>query len=282
MLGFKATSTLYSLHMDYSKDTSLYHIDSGRYTSNYFNLEFFTNLIKKYDSLSHVINVNVDYTIPGYEDESGYLNYLVNLTKKTENLHFSLAQFFYNESGFNFLEHRINEIYNFSDYKYKYSDLENEIVFHIDSRLNVYNNVKYSFEDSELSKFQTGFEYGDERFYTSISHTYQKNGDSSSGDDINFISARVDFNLNQNYTISGEYDYDFDKDFNRLYRVALNSKFGCWGYKISYKELVQPSLSSYGTTYSKKRGFYIEFNLASIGGIKQEISNDSDKLFARR
>jgi len=270
-LNFSASENLYFTYVDYDNSDSV--IKNGSYFSNYHKLSLNSDLLKKYDGFIHNVNLDLDFMIPSAENKTGDFSDFIALNKEKKSLNFRLSQFFYNNSGFNFLLHRLNQSYYFDKDLYKYGDLENEIRYRYSKNFQIDNQLFYSYENRKLRKSQTTILYKKRYFDLKMIHNYEV---SEKSEDSNFLITKFDTKLIQKYNFFAGIDYDIKNRFTKEWKVGWIFKKRCWNYKLTYRQSITPSLTSIGTQSVTKKGVFLTLNLVPIGGIHYEFSKSSN------
>lgn len=266
-LHFTVSENIYMTHVDYSKDATN-DLENGLYIKNYHKVGLNSDLSKKYDSFFHTIHTGLELVVPDFDKEEGHFADFVNIDEEKKSLNAKLEQFFYDNEGKRFLTHRISQTYYFSDYEYKYGDLENELKYTFSSGNDLTNNVYYSHRYDRFSKIQTSLNLSFQYFDFSFTHTYQ---DAPNLTDTSFLIAKAQSNFLDKYNIFAEVDYDFKDSFAKKWEVGWTMKKRCWDYKISYYQEVVPELTDIGSDSRKNHGVYFGINLNPIGGIGYQV-----------
>jgi len=138
--------------------------DDYQYYSNFHRAKLFTDLTKKYDSFTHVIQPSIEYFKPGLENEKPLtldeliknqpideptlkdLPFAVGLPEEAYLLR--ISQYFYDDKMKLKFFQRISQKY-YTDKEYKFSDITNEMGYNWDN-WRLYNNITYSTEFSYL------------------------------------------------------------------------------------------------------------------------------------
>ena len=271
-LNFSASENLYLTYVDY--DNSDLPIANGSYFSNYHKFSLNSDLLKRYETFIHNLNIDLDFIVPSVENKSGDFEDFITLNKEKKSLNLSLSQFFYDEKAFNFFLHRIRQSYYFDDDIYKYGDLENEFRYRFSKYFEIYNQLFYSYEKHRLRKSQTTVTYNKEGFDMKLIHNYEKAVKKEN--DSDFFIAKFKTKISSRYDLFANIDYDMENHFTREWKIGWIFKKKCWNYKIAYRQSVTPSLTSEGTESITKKGVFLILNLVPIGGIHYEFTKSSN------
>ena len=269
-LHFSISENIYMTYVDYSNDTT--SSSYGQYYRNYHKFSMYSELSKAYDNFYHTLYLDLDYVIPSKEKKTGYFADFVPVDTEEKSLTFNLAEFFYNSKGDKKVSHTLKQQYYFSDYRYKYGDLENNIKIYFSDKIDFSNTIFYSYEFSKFSKIQNSLNYTNDLFHTSILHTYENTPNT----DTNFITFSFDTSYYRNYNIFTSLNYDLKNDFFKSWKIGFKKKKKCWDYSIVYSENITPQLTSSSENSINKRGVYIMFNLYPLGSIDYTFSKESD------
>ncbi len=269
-LHFSFSENIYLTYVDYSNG----YTDSkfGQYYRNYHKFSIYTDLSKAYENFYHTIYLDLDYVLPSKENKIGYFADFIPVDTEEKSLTLNLVQFFYSSQGDKKLSHTLKQQYYFSDYRYKYGDLENNIKIYFNNKINFSNTVFYSFEFGRFSKIQNTLNYSNDFFHTKINHTYEK----TPVVDTNFITFSLDTDYYRNYNIFASLNYDLKNSFFKSWKIGLKKKKRCWDYSIVYSEDITPQLTSSTDNSINKRGIYLLFNLYPIGSIDYTFTKKND------
>lgn len=289
-LTFSFYENLYATHINYgNKATSQINKntdDNNYFVNNYHRFTLHTDLAKAYDNFFHTINLGAEYIIPGlnrgdlsdksYYDLVGneYENFLANKHTKEEALAY-LTQYFYAQSGRKVLRHSISQGYYAKDGDY--SNLKNTIAFYPTSNLSIYNKLEYSHIDNKFRTVQSGLTYSSDDFETNIWHTLKRNDETK----YSYITTAGWTKLPYNNRIHGAWQYDFERDNTKLWRIGFSHIRKCWNYGITYQRDIEPATTKSGSAAKKTDGFYFTINFYPMGGIHYDfsISKDTGKSF---
>ena len=269
-LHFSISENIYMTYVDYSNDESF--STYGQYYRNYHKFSAYTELSKAYDDFFHTLYIDLDYVVPSKEKKTGYFADFIPVDTEEKSLTLNLAEFFYNSAGDKRVSHTLRQQYYFSNYRYKYGDLENNIKIYFSDKIDFTNTIFYSYEFSRFSKIQNSLNYTNDLFHASLLHTYENTPNTNT----NFITLSFDSNYYRNYDIFTSLNYDIENSFFKSWKIGFKKKKRCWDYSIVYSENTTPQLTSSSANSINKRGIYIMFNLYPLGSIDYTFTKESD------
>jgi len=269
-LDFQASENFYYSKVNYYEGNAT--TDDATYFSNYHKFLVSSDLTKKYDSFIHNLQADLSFVIPSVENRSGYFADFIPFNIETKNVAFKLNQYFYDESGFDFLTHRFVQVYYDDKNIYKYGDSENQIIYKPTKELKLYNTIFYSHEYDRIRKLQSGLNYNKDRYNLRVNHTYEYKKDEKNSD---FITTYANAKIDKNYNIFASLDYDFEDRFTKEWSVGWKMKKSCWDYMFRYKESVTPNLTSSGAESVVKRGVLFFVRFSPFGGMAYEFNKET-------
>lgn len=271
-LNLKFTENFYFSRVDYSKYSG--HESYGQFSKNYHTVSLYTDLSKKYDNFFHTFYFETSYILPGVDTKRGYFESYVPVSEEERSLNFNLVQFFYDNDGEKRLSHTLRQTLYFSDYKYKYGDLENTLKLYLDNGLSISNTLNYSHQYAKASKVQTSLDWKFDRYTFSFIHTYESEHDKETTDFYTLSASTKYFSY---YNFFTSVDYDIKDNFFKSWQLGWKYDRKCWNYIITYKEDRTPKLTSSGSDVVNKRGVYILFNIAQIGSVNYDFIKESSQ-----
>jgi LPS-assembly protein len=287
-LHFKFTENFYMAKFDYEEGVNG---DGGSTIQNSHKFSLYTELAKSYEDFFHTLYLSTDYIVPGQSKKSDFFIELEDamledptskdlvevretvsvVSNEEESLNLNLVEYFYNTSGEKILSHAMRQSLFFSDFKYKYGDLENSLKVYFSKDLTIGNLLKYSHEHSRVSKFQTSVNLDIDEYKVAFLHTYLQ--DSRTDEKSNFLTFRLNTDYIKNYNFIAGMNYDIKDGFFKSWDAGWTMNKKCWNYRIVYREERTPNGSTDG--YIKNRGVYLTFNLVPIGGIKYNFTKET-------
>ncbi|MDX1809377.1 MAG: LPS-assembly protein LptD [Sulfurospirillaceae bacterium] len=277
-LKFSVSENIYLTHVNYTNSPTT--VGYGEYYRNYHQFSLYTDLSKPYKDFYHTLYVDLDFIVPSKETINGYFADFVPVNTEEKSLTLNLAEFFYNKNGEKKVSHTLKQQYFFSDYGYKYGDLENNIKVFFSKKLTYSNIIFYSYEFSRFSKVQNSLTYSNDIYSASITHTYENSVGriylNRVNTKTNFMTVSASTNFYRNYTFFGSIDYDFKENFFKNWQIGFKKKKKCWDVSIVYSQNITPQLTSSGNSSINKQGVYILFNLYPIGSVDYKFVKESD------
>ncbi len=269
-LNFQISENLYYSKVNYSNETVTK--DYADYFSNYHKFELSSDLTKRFDTFIHNIQLYSSFVVPSKEKRSGYFADFIPFNLETKNLSLKLNEYFYHFDGFNFLTHRMVQLFYDDERFYKYGDLENQIIYYPTKDIKLDNTIFYSHKFHRVKKLQSSLDYRTKRYYFTINHTYEyKENDK----DTNFLASSFGAKIDRVYDIFGSLDYNLEDKFTKEWTVGWRMQKKCWEYMFRYKESVTPNLTSKGAESLIKRGVLLSVSFHPFGGVKYEYNRES-------
>lgn len=287
-LGLSASENLYMNRVSFSNSSTEAFQDYS-YSSNVHKLKTYTSLLKKYDGFIHTLSVDAEYVKPGVNQVKNYpdptkdstasgIVSQVTSSDEVENVSIKLVQFFYDNSGKQFLFHRINQMMYVDGKKVdnKYADMENEVQAKITDNVTLSSDVFYSYKNSQISKSTTTIKYEDDEGHVSLSQTYKNISQELPvvfREKANYLSLGFEKKFAYRYYVVGNYDFDYHLSQERSWLIGLGMKKKCFAYQFSLKNETTPILTTNNQSSSVKNlVVYMSVNFIPIGGINQVYS----------
>lgn len=273
-LHFKFSENFYFARADYSHADLL--STYGQYSKNYHSFTLYTDLAKSYNDFFHTLYFGAEYILPGSSQRKGVFESYIPTTADEESLNLNLVQYFYDNEGEKRLSHTLRQSLYFSDYKYKYGDLENTVKIYLDNGLSISNILNYSHQYAKASKVQTSLTWNLDRYTLSFIHTYESKYGKESTDFYTFSASTKYFAY---YNFFAGVDYDIKDDFFKSWQIGWKYDRKCWSYILTYKEERTPKLTSSGSDVVNKRGIYLLFNIAQIGSVNYDFIRENSQKY---
>jgi len=290
------SENIYISHASYSNDA-----DEGNYGqrfSNFHEFSLFTDVAKAYDTFFHTMKFGVDYIVPSFDNTDGTWNYkynalssdgLIPIQNVKESVTLSLKEFFYNQDAEKKISHQMKQMY-FTDYGYKYGDLENDVKYHVNTNLYLGNTLSYSHEYSKVSRNQISINYADDIYTTSLRYTnqdesYRPNSifveDIETLDELkknyDYVTLYAETRYIPLYTMFASVDYDVNAEDLRSWRLGFKKRTKCWDYSLQYRDVNKPKSTSYGADSIKKKGLMLQFNFYPIGNVGYDFAVQTEQ-----
>lgn len=284
-LHFSISENIYVSHISYGNDDT--QENAGKYWRNYHKFSLSTELSKPYDNFYHTIYLELDQILPSKEDENGYIADFIALNTLAKSTSLTLKEFFYNEDGEKKISHKLKQIY-YSDYDYKYGDLENDLKYNITDKIYLGHNLYYSHEFSKVSRNQISINYADDIYSTSLRYTFQDktykentiykvSQDTTLNKDYSYVTMYADSKYFTHYNVFTSVDYDVQDNQFRTWSLGFKKSMKCWDYSVQYREKVTPKLTSSSIDSVNREGIMFLFNLYPMGSVGYEFAKESEQ-----
>jgi len=258
--------------------------DNYEYLSNFHRAKLFTDLTKKYDSFTHVIQPSVEYFKPGFENENPLtLDELIKnqpIEEPTlkglpvavgvpeEAYLVNLSHYFYNDKMKLKFFQRISQRY-YTDREYELSDITNEMGYFWE-KWKLYNNVIYSTEFSYLKASSSWLEFREPGYRFSLGHSFKQVVVTEELTDPTFVITGNDIKLDFGYTynerigFSGGLTYNMEEELSEQWMLGGSYKVDCWSLAASVRQDIIPRPTGEATINNT---FYLQMNFIPFGGI---------------
>lgn len=255
-----------------------YEYDSFEYYSNIHKVKFFSDLTKKYDGFTHVLQPSLTYSRPGnVQQEPVTFDFLSEVQKSLfsiglpeEYYDLSMGQYFYdNQMNLLFFD-RLSQKY-YLNRSYKLADISNELQYNWKS-WQFYNDLVYSFEFDRIRESSSRILVNEEDYHFSIGHSFRQKLpddiiDITVANDINFDFA---YNINKRVNLNGGITYNLDHTYDTQWRAGVSYNRDCWSVVTSVAEEITPR----PTGYTKDNVFYVQFNFRPFGVVGSGQSDE--------
>lgn len=286
-LHVSVSENIYASHIAYGNDDTQENV--GKYWRNYHKISLYTEVAKPYDDFYHTMYIGLDHIIPSKEDKDGYIANFIPLNTLAKSTSLTLKEFFYNNDAEKKVSHKIRQFY-YSDYDYKYGNLENDLKYHITDKISLGHNIHYSYEFHKISRNQISINYADDIYSTSLRYTYQDNTYQENTiykiddtiretKDYSYVTLYADSKYFTHYNIFTSIDYDVREDEFKSWSLGFKKSLKCWDYSIQYKDTTTPksTTSSSGIDSTNKQGIMFLFNLYPMGSVGYEFSKETEQ-----
>ena len=240
-----------------------YAYDEYAYFSSSAKAKIFTDLTKKYDSFTHVLQPSIQYFKPGGESQKPTDFEMLNESQKElftvglpeENYRLSVGHYFYDEAmKLKFFQRFSQNYYN--KRKYALADFSNEMQFNL-KKWQFYNNTVYAHEFKEIREMSSRISFNESIYRFTIGHTYKQRledqPDIIPANDLNF---NFGYTYNQNISFTGAITYNVDDALSKQWRFGGKYKQDCWSMNASLERRITPRPT--GETLDDT--FFIELN----------------------
>ncbi len=272
---------------------------SDSYINQYHKISLNSELARGFESLFHTLSFELDYIKPGFHKGKLSKNilkyYMINpATYRVddprffednfiafqdgryayESASFGVSQFFYSGDGDKVLHHSFRQDF----------DIDESSARVLENRFDIYlgdfiftNKIEFSNQLDRITKLQTAASYADSVVDGSIWHTYSA---PASGELIfdkeSYISASAGVKLPFNYRIFAQAQYDFQREYTKMWQAGINYRRKCWDYSLAYRKDIEPKNSSAGLESKRTQGVYLLFSFYPLGTLNYDFSVESD------
>lgn len=314
-INFKFIEGIYATNINYSdnfiyREKNFYEDKSSSYVNNYHQISLGTDIAKPYESFFHTMSFEASYLVPGYQSggvekrlfknhqyeydkgrnkvnkwalenilNSYYYedNFLGELGKEytQENIAFNFTQYLFDKDGKKRARHSVKQRYDFDDDEL--GNLIHRLDFYFKNGLNVGNKFEYNHEENNMEKFQSYANYSKKGFSAGITHTYEHTKrDKVTINKENYSMLNLSVELPNYYRLFASWEYDWELEYNKMWRVGLTKNRKCWNYTIVYQEDIEPRTKSKDNfeKAEKQRGIYFFVNFYPFGGVRATASHD--------
>jgi len=299
--GIEATKTdliiplsySFSFFNDYLKvklqeEVSLSKINYSNSTTNYENATFiesrhkigvYSDLLKKYETGIHTLNLSSDFVIPETNKISGDIYPLTNTdtvlspfpqSETTKVLTFAINQSWTDvEELKEIINHKIKQSIIYDDLnEANMGNLENEIRYNYFLGT-ISNKLLYSNLDNKLVESSSSFSLNYLNYFFKASHYMSKDTPNSGKENLESYTVNTGFSFYKDYKLSYIENYNLEDDIRSRQGFVFNVKDKCWSLDVSLEKTVIPTVST--TTNSRKQDIiYVQLMLKPLGGIKQQ------------
>lgn len=265
------SENIYMSHVSYNNELGTE--DNGQYLRNYHKFSLFSELTKPYDNFLHTMYLGVDHIVPSTQSKDGYWIDFVPLDTLEKSTTFSLKEFFYSQEGDKKISHKLKQAKYYSDYKYKYGDLENDIKYHVSENLSLGNTLHYSHEFDKFSRNQISLNYQDSIYAGSLRYTFEDSTyeDAIQNKDYSYLTLSASTKYFPHYKLFTSVDYDLKDEIFKSWNIGFQKSQKCWDYSLIYRDVNTPRLTSTSIDSVNRKGFLLRFNIYPFGTIGHEF-----------
>jgi LPS-assembly protein len=244
--------------------------DDFQYYSNVHNAKISTDLTKRYDNFTHVLQPSIGYVKPGSENQSPLEFSFLDEEQKAlfkvglpeEGYSMSLSQYFYDdEMKLKFFQ-RLSQKY-FSDRAFEVSDTTNEMQYNWEN-YNLYNNIVYSHEFDDIRESSSYFGIKQDYYHINLGHTYkQLLSEEEAVILVNDMTFDFSYTYNQQLSFAAGFTYNIEDSESRQWQVGGTYYRDCWSMVTSIRQDIRAT--SIGAI--SENTFYIQLNFTPFGSI---------------
>ncbi len=249
-----------------------YLYDEFEYYSNLHKVKLFTDLTKKYDSFTHVLQPSLEYLKPGNESQKPVSVDLLSKEQKElftvglpeENYLFSLSHYFYDEKMKLRFYQRFSQNY-YINREYELADMTNEMQYNIGS-WQFYNNIIYAHEFKKIRESSSRVSLNKDLYHVTLGHSFKQilpDDIDSSIIPANDITFNFGYSYNENIGFNGALTYNIDTSESKQWLLGGSYKQDCWSMIASVRQDITPRPT--GATLDN--AFFIQFNFIPFGTV---------------
>ncbi len=249
-----------------------YLYDEFEYYSNLHKVKLFTDLTKKYDSFTHVLQPSLEYLKPGNESQKPVSVDLLSKEQKElftvglpeENYLFSLSHYFYDEKMKLRFYQRFSQNY-YINREYELADMTNEMQYNIGS-WQFYNNIIYAHEFKKIRESSSRVSLNKDLYHVTLGHSFKQilpDDIDSSIIPANDITFNFGYSYNENIGFNGALTYNIDTSESKQWLLGGSYKQDCWSMMASVRQDITPRPT--GATLDN--AFFIQFNFIPFGTV---------------
>lgn len=278
-------TNLYLQHTDFkgNQESTVPPSDynSGLFGRNYHAVAVSSQLTQSYNKVTHVIDFGSQYQVAGSEFENGYYDEqkdycskdanlldpiceFYNIKDIKDNLQLYFSHYLYDISGKQIFYHKLAQNTIYEKYTGERNELENELDYQIDDRINFYNNMFYNYEEGAFSKNFNKISYADDAFSLGLSHIYKNSflKEQKISPITSYMTASLGYRYDKNYSYTLRHNYDLERKDKKGFEVGFLYQKRCWDFGLAYLENNRPILSRDGSSDSVyDRYIYITIRL---------------------
>ena len=268
--------------INYSNSPTSY--ENAKFIESRHSIGLNSDLIKKYDTGLHTINLSSDFVIPETNKLEGDIYEITNsdtelssfpLSETTKTLTFAINQSWTDlEELKEIINHKIKQSIIYDDYdNSKLGNLENEL------RYNYYlgsisNKLLYSNLDNTLVESSTSFSLNYLDYFLNLSYYMSKETENSGKEDLESYKIKTGYKFNKDYKISYIENYNLEENTRSKQGFTFEINDRCWNLNINLEKTIVPTST---TASSKKQDIiYVQLLLKPLGGIKQSYKIKGD------
>jgi len=249
-----------------------YLYDEFEYYSNQHKVKLFTDLTKKYDSFTHVLQPSLKYLKPGNESQKPVPVDMLSKKQKElftvglpeENYLFSLSHYFYDEKMKLKFYQRFSQNY-YVNREYELADMTNEMQYNWGS-WQFYNNIVYAHEFKKIRESSSRVSLNKGVYHVTFGHSFKQilpDDLDSSIIPANDITFNFLYSYDEHIGFNGAMTYNIDTSESKQWLLGGSYKQDCWSMIASLRQEITPRPT--GATLDK--AFFIQFNFIPFGTI---------------
>lgn len=244
--------------------------DDFTYYSNVHNAKIFTDLTKKYDGFTHVLQPSVGYIKPGSEKETPLKFSLLDEEQRAlfkvglpeEGYAFALSQYFYDDETKLIFFQRLTQKY-YTDRAFQRSDTINEMQYNWE-KFTIYNNLIYSHEFEDIRESSSYVGLTNDYYSVNLGHSYkQLLTEEENTIFINDMTLNFSYIYNQQISFAGGLTYNIEDSESKQWRIGGTYYRDCWSMVASVRQDIRPTSAG----EISENTFYLQLNFTPFGSI---------------
>lgn len=266
-LNFSFTERVYANFVNYSNTNEK---NQEHLFRNSHNFSLYTDLSKPYENFYHTIYLGINYYLPGAKSGQITENF-IDIKDESEQVNFSMYQYFYNAIGKKKLFHNFAIKYDLKEQNF--GGFDNVVEYFYNDYVSFRNETEYNGIQNRFDKiFSEGsLDYDEWRIGLSHAYRFYEN------EKYNFLGTKAQYNIDTNYQIFGGIWFDLNKNPDK-WEVGYTYQRKCWNYSLMYRQDISPKLTSAGISAKDQSGVYFTFNFYPIGGVSYDFAlEESEK-----
>ena len=261
-------------------------IKNGTLTQTSHNIGIGTDVLKKYNSFLHTINLDATVNIPDSQSIKGDI-YLANSSPldaikefpMNENgqkeVSFGVSQSFFDSNSTSVLaNHKMKQTAKIGDQnELDFDKLENEITIY-NSLGSISNRFVYSNIDKEITEYSSALNISKFGAFAKLNHYGTNKTATSNKQDTQYISIDTGLKFDRFYSIGYKNTYDLQNSILAKSEVIFGYNKKCWGITLRLEDSLIAS-SAVNVVGDRQKIVYVELALKPLGGFAQNYKLNS-------
>lgn len=255
--------------------------DDATFFENRHIISASTDLVKKYDSLLHTVNLEGSFVIPNQFGVDGDTKIDLNpndkltpndftISETAKSMNFSLNQSLYsNEDLEQIINHKLSQAVVYDEFdNSKLGNMENELTINYLFGT-IYNKLLYSHLDDELIENSSSFSFDYLNYFLKLSYYMSQETKNSDKEDLESYTVDIGYNFLRDYTVSYYEKYNIEDQLRSKQGVVFSVTDRCWDLNVRYEKEIEASSSTVSSTIEQDI-VYLELVLKPLGQINQK------------
>ncbi len=275
------------LNLTLQEEVSISKINYSNSSTSFKNANFIENrhiislnsdLLKKYETGIHTMNLSSELVIPETSKLSGDIYSLTSsdadlssfpLSETTKTLTFAINQSWTNlEELKEIINHKIKQSVIYDEYdNSKLGNLENELRYNYFLGT-VYNKLIYSNLDNELIESSSSFSLNYLDYFLNLSYYMSKETENSGKDNLESYTVKTGMKISNDYKLSYIENYNLETNTRSKQGFIFEINDKCWDLTLNLEKTIVPSSTTSNST--KQDIIYVQLILKPLGGLKQQ------------